>query len=47
MGSLTEQQQIERARLALVASGQTPLGAARRADDIPPSNNESGKEEAS
>ena len=47
MGSLTEQQQIERARLALVASGQTPLGAARRADDIPPSNDESGKEEAS
>jgi len=47
MGSLTEQQQIERARLALVASGQTPLGAARRADDVPPSNNESGKEEAS
>jgi len=38
MGSLTEQQQIERARLALVASGQTPLGAARRADDVPPGN---------
>ena len=34
MGSLTDQQQIERARLALVASGQAPLGAARRADDI-------------
>ena len=47
MGSLTEQQQIERARLALVASGQTPLGAARRADDVPPSNDASGKEEAS
>lgn len=45
MGSLTEQQQIERARLALVASGQTPLGAARRADDVPPENDGPGKEE--
>ena len=47
MGSLTEQQQIERARLALVASGQTPLGAARRADDVPLSNDGPGKEEPS
>ena len=45
MGSLTEQQQIERARLALVASGQTPLGAARRADDVPPGSDGPGKEE--
>ena len=33
--------------MALVASGQTPLGAARRADDVPPSNDGSGKEGAS
>ena len=44
MGSLTEQQQIERARLALVASGQAPLGAARRADDVPPGNDGLEKE---